>query len=152
MIRKQTGNIYNDFESYRYPDIFNKINIMLCNTRQEIEWNKKEGYNNNKCELVVKIKNELDARSYKYDNINSLLSASYFIWLLDKTDISEHIELFQVFINDEITYAFDYWRTENEQKLNEIIEEQETKLQEIENALKKFNLNIESFLKQYKLA
>ena len=152
MIRKQTGNIYNDFESYRYPDIFNRINIMLCNTRQEIEWNKKEGYNNNKCELVVKIKNELDARSYKYYNINSLLSASYFIWLLDKTDISDQIELFQIFINDEISYVFDYWRTENEQKLNEIIEEQETKLQEIENVLKRFNHNIESFLKQYKTA
>lgn len=150
MIRKQTNNIYNDFESYRYPEIFNKINIMLCNIKQEIEWNKKEGYNKNNCELVVKIKNELDARSYKYDNINSLLSASYFIWLLDKTDISDQIELFQIFINDEISYVFDYWRTENEQKLNEIIREQATKLQEIENALKKFNLNIESFLKQSK--
>ena len=117
---QKTNNIFNDFECYKYKNILDNVQIALCNVKQEIEWNKKEVKNKNKCEIAIKIKDELDARYYTYDNINSLLTGAYFIWQLD--NYRDDIEVFQVFINNEITYIFDYWKNENERKMKDQID------------------------------
>lgn len=132
----KTDNIYNDFESYKYKNIFNNIQIAICNTKQEIEWNKKEG-NKTECELIIKLESERESRIYKYDNINSLLNSAYFIWQLEKH--REDIQLLQIWINNEITYIFDYWRSELERELQQQIEDQQKEIEIYKQFIKKYN-------------
>ena len=142
---QHTTNVFNDLECWKHQDILHNIQTAQCCTKSDIEYNKNEGYTTI-CELVILIDGELDARIYKYDNINSLLISAYFIWLIDKK--VDYIKHFQIWINNEISYIFDYWQKEYKHSLVQENEELTEKLQKIESALKKYGTNIDKLIKE----
>lgn len=140
---KFTNNIYNDFESYKYKNIKHNIDVAILNNQLMID---KNITINNTYELQILVNNHIDPFYYTFNNVNELLQAAYFIWLLDKK-IDTIID-YKIWVNDEVSYIFDYWKTNNEMILNTKINTLENKLTKIEGALSKYNLTIDELLKK----
>lgn len=167
---RYTGIIYNDLEWYKYKDIQNRINIMMCSSAK----NNLETYNNSKInlsyEVAILLNNELDQRIYKYNTLNEATTAVYFINLLIQKegyaeDTSNYIEKqnyqgivdYKVFtsvkdgkgkeIISDVTDNFHYWKSLESDIKDKEIKEQKEELELYRNYLKQFNIDIDTIKK-----
>jgi hypothetical protein len=142
---KYTGHIYNDLECYRYHNIMNRVQIALCSTKSDTEYNAKEKKKTN-CEIVLLLEGTFDPFIYRYDNINDCLCAAYFLWMIDKK--REDIIQFQVWLNEEITHIFDLWTKEYKPFLEQENTELKEKIGKVETALKKYGTTINKLIEE----
>lgn len=156
---KKTNNIYDDFEIYKHKEIQERVNTMQCSSIK----NAMRIYHNTKTnlyyELAIKLKNELDQREYKYNMLNEVLTATYFLYLLIQKEGYINIEDYKIFttvrdgknriIIEDVTDNFHCWNSTIEKRLNIEIQ----KLKDENELYKKFLSQfpgIEKTLKEFK--
>jgi len=142
MTIKNTGNIYNDLQSYKYPEIQKQVIRMSLNS---IKDNIRQYGNTNttvKYKLCLKLSNELDQREYNYNTLSEVLTASYFVSLLVKKGIHKTIETYDIYteiVDDNNNTLFEdytdnihYWNNPIDSKLQEENEKLKEQLTELE--------------------
>ena len=158
MNKKITNNIYNDFEMYRYPEIYKNVECMMLNATKE----NLRKYNNTKTdiyyEVAVKLSSELNQRIYKYNTLDKALTACYYIYLLVQKEDYTTIENYYLYttvtengniIIEDTTDNFHYWIFELKTQQNRITE-LEKQITEYEAFLQKYQAEelFEKFIKE----